>query len=527
VLTKIEYGNGTSTTFAYEDDDPRYPLHSITHYSPSDTVLQSLTYASRDKALNPLSVTDSRFGSVSFGPYDALGRLTTASYPDPIPNQPAGGTYGYDWLGNRLHPPSDPNPMVYNECDQLTSWPGMYAYEYDPAGNLIRTRARDSQGPVAAEYSYTADGLLATATCGGTTTLTNAWNAMGNRVGLTVGSESYSFTYNPVASVPAVIVESGGGKTYYYVRDPSGVLIARCEASTPDDYQYYHFDELGSTRLLTDVNGDVTDEYTYDAYGATISHVGPTHDNPYQWVGALGYYTHHQAPEFKLIQLGFRFYDPEIGRFTQQDPIGDGLNWYEYCGGNPVGAVDPWGLARCECPPQGSPGGGGLLDGMQTALDVAGLVPGLGEFADGLNGFISLGRGDFVGAGLSFVSMVPVVGDAIGKGGKAARLAARVSRARRVSAARRTVTELHHIVERRNILRRGWDPGFMNSSMNTTPLPTGFHLEVSRFYSSRQEWLTGGGYSTVRQWMDTMSLEQQYSLGFDIMEYLKSGVWPH
>jgi RHS repeat-associated protein len=167
---------------------------------------------------------------------------------------------------------------------------------------------------------------------------------MGNRVGLTVGSESYSFTYNPVAAVPAVIVESGGGKTYYYVRDPNGVLIARCEASTPDDYQYYHFDELGSTRLLTDENGDVTDEYAYDAYSATISHVGPTHDNPYQWVGALGYYTHYQSPEFKLIQLGFRFYDPQIGRFTQQDPIGDGLNWYEYCGGNPVGAVDPWGL---------------------------------------------------------------------------------------------------------------------------------------------------------------------------------------
>ena len=67
-------------------------------------------------------------------------------------------------------------------------------------------------------------------------------------------------------------------------------------------------------------------------------------DNPYQFVGSLGYYTHTQAPEFGLIQTGFRFYDPEVGRYTQQDPIGDGINWYAYCGGNPMAGVDPWGL---------------------------------------------------------------------------------------------------------------------------------------------------------------------------------------
>jgi RHS repeat-associated protein len=88
----------------------------------------------------------------------------------------------------------------------------------------------------------------------------------------------------------------------------------------------------------------VTDSYAYDAYGSVISHVGPTQDNPYQYVGALGYYTHYQAPDFKLLQLGFRFYDPETGRFTQADPVGDGINWYAYCGGNPMGFTDPWGL---------------------------------------------------------------------------------------------------------------------------------------------------------------------------------------
>ena len=65
-----------------------------------------------------------------------------------------------------------------------------------------------------------------------------------------------------------------------------------------------------------------------------------------------------------------------------------------------------------------------VLDGIQGALDVVGLVPGLGEIADGINGCISLARGDYVGAALSFTSMIPIVGDAIGKGGKVGRFIA-------------------------------------------------------------------------------------------------------
>ena len=40
-----------------------------------------------------------------------------------------------------------------------------------------------------------------------------------------------------------------------------------------------------------------------------------------------------------------RYYDASIGRFTQEDPIRDGMNWYSYCGGNPIRYIDPSGLA--------------------------------------------------------------------------------------------------------------------------------------------------------------------------------------
>ena len=40
-----------------------------------------------------------------------------------------------------------------------------------------------------------------------------------------------------------------------------------------------------------------------------------------------------------------RFYDPADHRFTQEDPIKDGENWYGYCGNNPVNSTDPDGYS--------------------------------------------------------------------------------------------------------------------------------------------------------------------------------------
>jgi uncharacterized protein RhaS with RHS repeats len=43
--------------------------------------------------------------------------------------------------------------------------------------------------------------------------------------------------------------------------------------------------------------------------------------------------------------LGHRFYWPELGRFIQQDPIGDDINWYTYAANNPLVSIDPEGTS--------------------------------------------------------------------------------------------------------------------------------------------------------------------------------------
>lgn len=64
---------------------------------------------------------------------------------------------------------------------------------------------------------------------------------------------------------------------------------------------------------------------------------------------------------------------------------------------------------------------GFFKDIAHTALDLGGLIPGFGEAADITNAALYAAEGDFLMAALSVVSMIPVVGDFIGKGSKVLR----------------------------------------------------------------------------------------------------------
>jgi len=104
--------------------------------------------------------------------------------------------------------------------------------------------------------------------------------------------------------------------------------------------QRYEFISVNVTKH----NGNVTDTYSYDTWG-NVNHNGAT-SQPYQFVGQLGYYTRYQEPNLGLMQLGVRFYDSMVGKFTQRDPIGygSGCNVYAYASDTPVLGVDPLGL---------------------------------------------------------------------------------------------------------------------------------------------------------------------------------------
>ena len=126
-----------------------------------------------------------------------------------------------------------------------------------------------------------------------------------------------------------------------YTCEPSqfGEVLSQHRANND---QYFNFDGLGSTRDLTGNTQTVSDSYTYSAFGETVSSSGST-TNPFQWNGAVGYYTNEETGEFYVRR---RSYDPAIARWLSRDPLGfvDGPNVYAIVRNQPIGMNDPSGL---------------------------------------------------------------------------------------------------------------------------------------------------------------------------------------
>jgi RHS repeat-associated protein len=104
---------------------------------------------------------------------------------------------------------------------------------------------------------------------------------------------------------------------------------------------YHHYDGTGSTRALTDESGNVTDRYTYTAFGEPVASSGTT-TNPFGYKGAVGYYVN---PESDDIYVRRRTYSPKTARWLCCDPLYPILERgpYLYSHDSPLGFFDPTG----------------------------------------------------------------------------------------------------------------------------------------------------------------------------------------
>lgn len=118
----------------------------------------------------------------------------------------------------------------------------------------------------------------------------------------------------------------------YYVRDNRGHIL---ESTSSGTRYFYVTDYQGSVLQTVDINGTIANTYAYDPYG-NASKTGSVADN---WTYIGGW----QDSDTNLYHLGARFYDPLVGRFTQQDPVQQ-VNRYAYAAGDPIVRMDPSGL---------------------------------------------------------------------------------------------------------------------------------------------------------------------------------------
>jgi RHS repeat-associated protein len=102
----------------------------------------------------------------------------------------------------------------------------------------------------------------------------------------------------------------------------------------------YHTDGLGSVVGMTGSEQQTARSYSYEAFGKIRSETGALVINRYTFTGreALG-------DSLGLYYYRWRVMDPNVGRFTSEDPLGfvDDFSLYRYLSNSPLSGTDPRG----------------------------------------------------------------------------------------------------------------------------------------------------------------------------------------
>jgi RHS repeat-associated protein len=159
-------------------------------------------------------------------------------------------------------------------------------------------------------------------------TATYTYDGDGLRATKTVGSSTAVFTWDRSSATPKLLDD--GTNAYVYGADGLPLeQVARDRTVT-----WFHHDQLGSTRSLTNAAGAVVGTATYDPYGKPITPSGLR--------SPLGFAGEYTDAETGFAYLRARYYDPGTGQFLSRDPlVALTGSAYGYVGGEPAERFRP------------------------------------------------------------------------------------------------------------------------------------------------------------------------------------------
>ncbi|CAA0121101.1 tRNA(Glu)-specific nuclease WapA [Halioglobus japonicus] len=324
----VSHPNGSSQVYGYDDLNR---LTVLKTFDGNGALVEQYDYTlhatGRRTAINELDGRTTTYG------YDDLYRLTSETIVDAVNGDYSAG-YSYDAVGNRTQSVIDGLTTAYtiDANDRLTQQGGT-VYTYDANGNTLTS----TLGGNTTTYSYDDRDKLASVDVSGVVT-TYTYDHNGIRSSKTEAGTTTDFVVDENRAYAQVLEEITGSTTdvtYSYGHD----LLSQDRSGASS---FYHYDGLGSTRLLSDDLGDIADEVDYEAFGNVLTQNGSTENN-YLFAGEQLDSTTNN------YYLRARYYDPSVGRFAQMDswmgidPQPITLNKYIYGDVDPVSKIDPSG----------------------------------------------------------------------------------------------------------------------------------------------------------------------------------------
>ena len=300
-----------------------------------------------DKAGNLIQSADQRSGVLHYV-YDKIGRIQEARNSqtgrsetfafDPAHNilsdKAAEGKGGNLVSGNRL--------KEYNGIE----------YTYDALGNLIYRQLPDGENQY---YQYDLENQLVRAEikkpAGNTEIWTYAYDPFGRRLSkerqdklawTSTDPKRTHFVWDGSRLLQEYTYK--GSYTYIYTDQDSYEPLAQVFHNNQDEGQYlayFHNDQIGIPREMTDIHGNLLWYGEYTAWGR-LKKDERVYKNAHQPFRLQNqYFDEETGLHYNLM----RYYEPEAGRFVNQDPIGllGGSNLYRFAP-NAQGWTDPSGF---------------------------------------------------------------------------------------------------------------------------------------------------------------------------------------
>ena len=302
-----------------------------------------------DKAGNLIQSADQRSGVLNYV-YDKIGRIQEARNSQTGRSE----TFAFDPAHNILSDKTAEGKgkgSNVSSGNRLKEYNGI-EYTYDALGNLIYRQLPDGENQY---YQYDLENQLVRAEikkpAGNTEIWTYAYDPFGRRLSkerqdklawTSTDPKRTHFVWDGTRLLQEYTYK--GCYTYIYTDQDSYEPLAQVFHNNQDEGQYlayFHNDQIGIPREMTGIHGNLLWYGEYTAWGR-LKKDERVYKNAHQPFRLQNqYFDEETGLHYNLM----RYYEPEAGRFVNQDPIGllGGSNLYRFAP-NAQGWTDPSGF---------------------------------------------------------------------------------------------------------------------------------------------------------------------------------------